>query len=150
MAISDTLRQRIRIRANFVCEYCHSPERLSANRFTVDHTWPQSLGGSDDFENLALACRRYNERRSNFTEGLDPDTGATVSLFNPRKQVWKEHFVWADRGTVIAGTTAMGRATVDRLDMNDLRYPEADSIRATRQFWVSVGVHPPHGDIVLG
>jgi hypothetical protein len=41
------------------------------------------------------------------------------------------------------------RATVDRLDVNDLRYPEADSIRATRQFWVNVGVHPPEGDIVL-
>jgi hypothetical protein len=38
----------------------------------------------------------------------------------------------------------------DRFDMNDLRYPEPDSIRATRQFWVNVGGHPPDGDIVLG
>jgi HNH endonuclease len=31
---------------------------LSANRFTIDLIVPQSLGGSDDIDNLALACRR--------------------------------------------------------------------------------------------
>ncbi|MEZ2275765.1 MAG: HNH endonuclease [Microcoleus sp.] len=32
---------------------------------------PKSLGGSDDIENLALACRRCNERHYNFTNGID-------------------------------------------------------------------------------
>uniref|UniRef100_UPI0030845201 HNH endonuclease n=1 Tax=Petrachloros mirabilis TaxID=2918835 RepID=UPI0030845201 len=57
MPISDEVRQAIRERANYICEYCHSPERLSANRFTVDHVVPKSLGGSDALDNLALACR---------------------------------------------------------------------------------------------
>ncbi|MEB3211551.1 MAG: HNH endonuclease signature motif containing protein [Leptolyngbyaceae bacterium] len=45
MPISDELRQAIRERAKYVCEYCYSPERLSANRFTVDHVVPKSLSG---------------------------------------------------------------------------------------------------------
>ncbi|HEY9603120.1 MAG TPA: HNH endonuclease signature motif containing protein [Allocoleopsis sp.] len=63
--ISDAAKQIIRERANYLCEYCHSPERLSANRFTIDRIIPKSLGGSDEIDNLALACRRCNERRYN-------------------------------------------------------------------------------------
>lgn len=48
MSISNELKQAIRERANYLCEYCHSSERLSANRFTVDHVIPKSLGGSDE------------------------------------------------------------------------------------------------------
>jgi hypothetical protein len=146
MAITDTARQQVRERACFLCEYCHSPEKLSANRFTLDHLTPQSLGGSDDMENLALACRRCNERRSNFIKAIDPITQTTVSLFNPRQQQWNDHFTWNHNGTVIEGISAIGRATCIRLDLNDERYPEEDSIQATRQFWLRLGIHPPASD----
>ena len=65
MSIPDAIREIVRKRAKFVCEYCHSPKRLSASRFTLDHLIPVSLGGSDNVDNLALACRRCNERRYN-------------------------------------------------------------------------------------
>lgn len=94
MAISESERQVIRERASYQCEYGHSSERLSANRLTVDHIIPKSLGGSDDLDNLALACRRCNERRYNYVAGIDPETQAIIPLFNPRQQQWKEHFVW--------------------------------------------------------
>ena len=74
MPIRDELKQAIRERANYVCEYCHSPERLSANRFTVEHVIPKSLRGSDELSKLALAGRRCNERRYNFVAGIDPQT----------------------------------------------------------------------------
>lgn len=48
MTISNASRQRIRQRANFLCEYCHSSEEASASLFTFDHLIPQSLGGADD------------------------------------------------------------------------------------------------------
>ncbi len=80
MPINDQLKQAIRERAGYVCEYCHSPERLSANRFTVDHVIPKSLGGSDELDNLALACRRFNERRYNFVAGIDPETADRLTL----------------------------------------------------------------------
>lgn len=146
MPISDEIRQAIRERANYLCEYCHSSERLSANRFTVDHVIPRSLGGSDALDNLALACRRCNERRYNFVAGIDPETQDIVPLFNPRKQQWAEHFVWQDKGVAIEGITPIGRATCLRLDLNDIRYPAEDSIRATRRFWIQTGLHPPVDD----
>ncbi|NJO78917.1 MAG: HNH endonuclease [Cyanobacteria bacterium RM1_2_2] len=146
MPISDAEKQLIRERANYLCEYCHSSERLSANRFTVDHIIPKSLGGSDDPDNLALACRHCNERRYNFVAGIDPETQTVIPLFNPRQQKWEEHFVWIDGGTVIQGVTPVGRATCLRLDLNDERYPESDSIRATRRLWIQTGLHPPSGD----
>ena len=119
---------------------------MSANRFTVAHVIPRSLGGSDEVDNLALACRRCNERRYNFVAGIDPETQEIVPIFNPRRQTWKEHFVWVDQGVVIEGITPVGRATCTRLDLNDLRYPENDSIRETRRFWIKTGLHPPSDD----
>ncbi|MEM6448645.1 MAG: HNH endonuclease [Cyanobacteria bacterium P01_D01_bin.123] len=147
MPISDALRQAIRKRANYLCEYCHSPERLSANRFTVDHVVPKSLSGSDTLENLALACRRCNERRYNFVAGVDPKTQSVVPIFNPRQQTWAEHFIWREQGVWIEGITPIGRATCIRLDLNDARYPANDSIRETRRFWIKTGIHPPVEDI---
>ncbi len=146
MPISEATKQSVRERAKYLCEYCHSLELLSANRFTIDHIVPRSLGGSDDLNNLALACRRCNERRYNFVAGIDPETQEIVPIFNPRQQQWAEHFVWTIDGTVIQGSTSIGRATCIRFDLNDMRYPENDSIRQTRIFWTRTGLHPPSND----
>jgi len=143
MPVNQRLKQIVRERAAYLCEYCRSSERLSASRFTVDHVVPRSLGGSDDVDNLALVCRRCNERRYNFVAGIDPTTQKIVPIFNPRSQKWDEHFVWAKRGVVITGITPIGRATCIRLDLNDARYSEEDSIRETRRFWIRTGLHPP-------
>jgi HNH endonuclease len=147
MSISDESKQLIRERGKYLGEYCHSSELLSANRFTIEHLVPRSLGGSDDIDNLALACRRCNERRYNFVTGVDPETQEIVPIFNPCSQKWQEHFVWTDRGIVIRGISSVGRATCIRLDLNDLRYPENDSIRETRKFWLKTGLHPPTEDV---
>jgi HNH endonuclease len=147
MPISEEDKQFVRKRANYLCEYCHSSERLSPSRFTMEHIVPQSLSGSDYTDNLALACRRCNERRYNFVEALDPQTQQMFPLFNPRKQVWREHFVWVNDNTVIEGITATGRATCQCLDLNDERYLEEDSIRATRRLWIRAELHPPKEDI---
>lgn len=94
MRINNITRQLVRERAKFLCEYCHSPEWSSADLFTLDHLVPQFLGGSDELNNLALACRRCNERCYNFTTGTDPETNLETPIFQPRQQVWAEHFIW--------------------------------------------------------
>lgn len=146
MTVDDITRQLVRRRANYRCEYCHSPERICTTRFTLDHLLPKSLGGSDDADNLALACRRCNERRYNFLAGFDPETQTIVPLFHPRQQLWLEHFTWTADGRTIVGITPIGRATCQRLDLNDERYEEDDSIRGARGFWVKAGLHPPDED----
>jgi hypothetical protein len=95
---------------------------------------------------VSSLCRRCNERRYNFVAGIDPETQAIVPIYNPRQQRWEEHFMWIENGAVLQGITAVGRATCIRLDLNDVRYPENDSIRATRSFWIQAGLHPPLGD----
>lgn len=145
MTINNTTRLFVRKRAKYLCEYCHSPEYLSADQFTIDHLLPKSLGGSDDPDNLALACRRCNERRYNFTTGIDPQTQEANPLFNTRQQQWAEHFVWTSDGLKILGTTSTGRATCSRLDLND-EFHDDGFIQKARQFWVQGGWHPPQED----
>jgi 5-methylcytosine-specific restriction endonuclease McrA len=144
--VSRATRQLVRQRAQFRCEYCHSPECLSPDRFTIDHIQPQSLLGTDDLENLALACHRCNERRRNSIRAIDPATKTTVPIFNPRQQSWAEHFAWTQDSIKIIGQTPIGRATCQRLDCNDDRYPDEDSIRSVRRLWANAGWHPPIDD----
>ncbi|RUT00153.1 hypothetical protein DSM106972_076010 [Dulcicalothrix desertica PCC 7102] len=141
MTISSSTQELVRKRAEYRCEYCRYPEFLSTSPLTIDHIDPKSLGGSDDADNLALACRRCNERHYNFTVGTDPETKEEVTLFNPRRQKWSDHFIWSEDATKIIGLTPTGRATCNRLDLNDER--RADRfIQKSRRFWAQGGFHP--------
>ncbi len=121
-------------------------EVASAAVFAIDHIIPQSLpGSSDDPDNLALACQRCNGYRYNFTTGIDPETKSQIALFNPRQQNWREHFIWSGDGLKIIGITSTGRATCDRLDLNDERHNQGSIIKA-RRLWIKGGWHPPSQD----
>lgn len=148
MTISSQNRQQVRERANYLCEYCHSSEEASAARFDLDHIIPRSLDGSDKLSNLALACQRCNEYKYKFTTGVDPQTRSIIPLFNPRQQKWSEHFVWSADGIKILGITATGRATCDRLDLNDENNNQG-WIQKARRFWIKGGWHPPKHDPFL-
>lgn len=145
MTINETTRQSVRQRAKCLCEYCHSPERSSSDTFTIDHLTPKSLGGPDELENLALACRRCNERRYNFTTGTDPQTGQEAPIFNPRSQQWADHFIWTEGGLKVTGMTPTGRATCSRLDFND-EFHNQGFIQEARELWIQGGWHPPTDD----
>lgn len=67
-------------------------------------------------------------------------------MFNPRQQQWEKHFTWSVDAKKIITTSPVGRVTLSRLDLNDERYSEEDSIRSTRGFWVQAGWHPPNSD----
>ncbi len=58
--VSDDVRARIRARAGKRCGYCRSPQHLVLGPLEIDHVVPSALGGSDDEENLWLACRMCN------------------------------------------------------------------------------------------
>lgn len=132
--ISDQILDIVRQRANGLCEYCHTSEKWQYVCFTVDHVIPISQGGTNDNENLALACFHCNRRKSNRTAGVDSHTGLHFTLFNPRQDAWSEHFIWSANGTEIIGLTPTGRATIMQLDLNR---PRIVSIRAAD---VAVGV----------
>lgn len=147
MAVSASNRRVVRERAQLHCEYCHADERWQFIRFTIDHVLPQSAGGSDDVDNLALACRNCNERRGNRSEGRDPETGQVVPIFNPRQEPWADHFAWDAARIQVVGRTPTGRTTIELLDLNDDRHNGA--VLRIRQRDVSDGYHPPPEDPVL-
>jgi hypothetical protein len=103
----------------------------------IDHIIPQSLGGPTEEHNLWLTCSLRNNHKSGRIAALDPLTGTIVRLFNPRHQVWREHFAWTAEGDRVIGLTPAGRATVAALHLN------RPSLVRARQAWVSVGWHPP-------
>lgn len=148
MTIPKKVLDLVRERANYRCEYCHYPEFLSTSPLTIDHIFPVSVGGTDDINNLALACRRCNERHYNFVSGIDPETQQEVSLFNPRISQWSEHFIWTVDGTKIIGISAIGRTTCYRLDLNDERRND-HFIQSSRRLWKQGGWHPPKDDPCL-
>jgi hypothetical protein len=79
---------------------------------------------------LALACHRCNLRKGPNLTGIDPITGEIVPLFDPRRDRWLDHFRF--RGPVIEGVTAVGRATIKVLSMNDARRIERRELLASR------------------
>ncbi len=113
----------------------------------MGHVLPQAAGGSDDADNLALACRNCNERRGNRQEGRDPETGEFAPIFNPRSDNWADHFAWDLERVRIVGRTPTGQATVDLLDLNDDRRDGA-VLRVRRRDALD-GYHPPPDDPVL-
>lgn len=123
--------QRVRARAKGVCEYCRLDERAVHLAHVVDHIVARQHRGGDDVENLALACGRCNSFKGPNLAGRDPLTNAVTCLFNPRTDVWADHFKWD--GLLLSGRTDIGRTTVDVLAIN------ADERVALRSVCVELG-----------
>jgi hypothetical protein len=135
--ISKTLRAKISQQARYRCGYCLTAEAIVGTPMEIDHIVPQSLGGPTVEANLWLACSLCNDHKGNRIAALDPETNEVVRLFDPRRQVWHEHFRWSALGDRIVGLTPVGRATVTALRLN------RPTLVTARQAWVQVGWHPP-------
>jgi len=123
-------------RAEKRCEYCRAPQRAFNWRFEVEHIVPRKAGGSDEADNLALACHVCNRIKSMRRTGIDSITQQTVALFHPRSQLWADHFQFSADSLTIEGKTPTGRATVETLEMNS---PYQQSARG---FWILAKLFP--------
>lgn len=123
-------------RANHRCEYCAAPERVFNFPFEVEHIIPLSLQGSNDYHNLALACRSCNLLKGNrIGRSLDPLDRA-IRYFHPRQDSWAEHFrIDPEQGTIV-GLTEIGQVTIEGLVMNS---PEQS---AARRLWIQWNLFP--------
>ncbi len=115
-------RALVRVRAGDRCEYCRLRQGQSRLTHHVEHIVARQHGGSDDPSNLALACHRCNLHKGPNLTGLDPASGDLTPLFDPRRDRWADHFDFA--GPRLVGLTAIGRATIRVLEMNDERRVE--------------------------
>lgn len=127
---------RVAVRAGGRCEYCHAPEAVFNFAFQVEHVYPQSRGGTDTEENLALSCSACNLYKGDAVSGWDEVTQSPAALFDPRTQSWDEHFQVDHERAEVMGLTAAGRVTVARLQMNTPRQT------AARRRWIQLGLFP--------
>jgi len=114
--ISTTLRRQVIERAGNCCEYCLLPVEVTFFPHEVDHVVAEKHGGATKIENLALACWRCNRHKGSDLTSFDPQTRQLSPLFNPRTQLWSEHFAY-ERERII-GLTPEGRTTVTLLRLN--------------------------------
>jgi hypothetical protein len=109
---NSELRDLVRRRAGNRCEYCLLQQEHSDLTHHVEHIVAKQHGGTEELDNLALACHRCNLRKGPNLTGIDPLTNEVVA--------WQDHFRVS---TVrIEGITSIGRrATAQVLAMSDAR-----------------------------
>ncbi|MFN0175866.1 MAG: HNH endonuclease [Saprospiraceae bacterium] len=136
--MNKSVRQAVKLRARYLCEYCQSPEYFSPDPFEIDHIFPLASGGNSQLENLALACSGCNGYKSDSFMAIDPGTGQVSPLYNPRTDDWAGHFRWDTGFVYIVGISPIGRATIDKIKVN------RESVVNLRRVLVKVGEHPPN------
>ncbi|MBC8143750.1 MAG: HNH endonuclease [Armatimonadetes bacterium] len=136
--MSEAERRRIVAeRAEHCCEYCFSQSLLSHDDFALEHIRPQNDDGTDDLFNLAWSCQGCNSRKYTAQTAIDPPTGLSVALYNPRTDTWRNHFVWSEDFSQIIGVSPTGRATVARFDLH------RSGVANLRRALAIGGYHPP-------
>lgn len=84
--------------------------------FQIDHIIASQHQGETISENLCVACYACNHHKGPNIAGFDVVTDQVTALFHPRRDVWRDHFVW--RGPTLIGITPIGRVTVHVLAIN--------------------------------
>jgi HNH endonuclease len=114
--MAEALEQIIRLLAQGRCEYCRMPESESRFPFVLDHIIARQHGGIRSKENLAFCCGRCNRFKGPNVAGIDPGSRKLTRLFNPRTDLWADHFRY--QNGVLIGLTDTGRTTVAVLSIN--------------------------------
>ncbi|MDJ0676500.1 MAG: HNH endonuclease signature motif containing protein [Calothrix sp. MO_167.B42] len=114
--IPAALRRLVEERANYRCEYCLLPNKVSFFPHEIDHIIAEKHGGKTDEDNLAFTCWRCNRHKGTDLGSFDLHTREFSFLFHPRQQKWSDHFAFEE--AVIVGLTNEGRTTAKLLQFN--------------------------------
>ena len=132
--ISATLRKLIADRAKGQCEYCLVLESEVLLAYQPDHIIARQHGGESTAKNLAFACVHCNRNKGPNIASINPNSGQLTPLFNPRTQIWADHFLL--EGAYIQPLTPIGRVTIQLFKLN---HPERLRIR---QALIEMGKYP--------
>ena len=110
------LRRQVIERANGLCEYCVIHEEDTYFGCQVDHIISEKHGGATEADNLAYACSFCNRHKGSDIGSIDWETGNFVRFFNPRSDLWTDHFNLED--IQIVALTEIGRVTARILNFN--------------------------------
>jgi HNH endonuclease len=133
--ISALIRRQVAERAKCRCECCLMPEQFLASVFHIDHIRSRKHGGKTVLINLAYACPHCNQNKgSDIAAFIDNQNELTIRFFNPRKDLWDDHFE-INYGEILP-KTLIGKATITILDFNQ---PERIMLR---QALIGIGKYP--------
>ena len=133
--IPDTLRQTVIERAKERCEYCLLHQRDEpAYTHEIDHIVAEKHLGQTIESNLAYACFYCNRFKGSDLTSIDPLTSNVTRLFNPREDIWADHFLLD--GSIIVPLTDIARTTIRLLRMNRIRIIER------RTYLIQLGRYP--------
>ena len=113
MSVAPAIREHVRQRARFACEFCGVGETDTGGLLSVDHFRPKSKGGTDDPGNLVYCCVRCNQYKHDYW----PTSPGEPMLWNPREAELVHHFVELETGHLYPRTAA-GSFTLRRLRLN--------------------------------
>lgn len=132
--ISVELHRLVASRADHLCEYCLIHEEDTFFGCEVDHIISEKHGGPTAAENLAYACVFCNRNKgSDIGSILLPlSSGRFSRFFNPRTDLWCEHFVLDSvDGETIHASSEIGEVTARILGFNTAeRLLERRALRA--------------------
>ncbi len=100
------LRQIVIERARGRCEHCLLHQDDTPFSHQIDHFTALKHRGQTVDENLVLACLECNRYKGSDLTAIDPLADEITPLFNPRAQVWREHFIF--QNVRIIGQTSTG------------------------------------------
>jgi hypothetical protein len=116
--ISNKKKDFVIKRAQYCCEYCCLPLHDGFYPYHIDHIISIKHGGLTVVSNLALSCLLCNiSKGSDIGSMLLPDR-TFVRLYNPRIDVWKEHFEIIEGATY--AKSIIGEATIKVLNLNEV------------------------------
>ncbi|MFN8633104.1 MAG: hypothetical protein U0893_04555 [Chloroflexota bacterium] len=103
-----------------------------------DVTPTPGRGGPNHLDNYAWSCANCNEAKGQQVARLIGRR--RHRLYDPRRDVWYEHFGFAHRHLLIVGLSAIGAATVAALGTNDSRI---GGPLGSRHDAIVLGIYPP-------
>lgn len=131
--ISEELRQAVAVRANFLGEYCLIHKDDTVYGCQVDHIISLKYGGSTAIEKLVYACAFCNRSKGGDIGSILWPSQELVRFFNPRKDVWRDHFKLD--GAMIRPISNIGKVTAQILGFNHVdRVLERQTLIAIRRF----------------
>ena len=128
--VDEASRRLVVERAARRCEYCLVHEDSAGFPHQIDHIISRKHGGSSGIGNLAYACVLCDRYKGSDIASVDR-SGNPVRFFDPRRDLWDEHFKL--NGPVIQPMTPVGEVTARVLRLN------TSERVIERQLWQALG-----------
>jgi hypothetical protein len=133
--LSDKIRTQVWQRASDCCEYCFLHRDTAFFTHEIDHIISLKHNGQDILFNLALSC--YYCNRFKGTDIGSIYQGEFIRFYNPRIDIWQEHFEMDLGNATIQPLSPIGEVTASILGFN-----QVDRI-IERQILIASNKYPP-------